>query len=149
MYVPYNNYKLTYFSKQDDLFTPIHMNPDEIRWELHRVWVVEAKLKPGKRHIYETRRFYLDEDSWTIVAAEAYDSNGKLFKVNHLYLTKNYDEWYPCTYPYSHYNFANGVYVFQFWLGNAAGLGSGYIRQAKPHTSAWWTPDTMATLGMR
>ncbi len=38
-----------------------------MRYELHRVWVVEAKLKAGQRHINSRRTFYLDEDSWQIV----------------------------------------------------------------------------------
>jgi hypothetical protein len=71
MYVPYNAYKAVYESKVKELFTPKHVNPSCVRWELHRVWVVEATLKPGKRHLYKKRRFYLDEDSWRAVAAEA------------------------------------------------------------------------------
>jgi hypothetical protein len=61
MYVPYNSYNVT-FTPPDKLFGPKHINPDVVRWELHRVWVVEGALKPGKRHIYRKRRFYLDED---------------------------------------------------------------------------------------
>jgi hypothetical protein len=30
---------------------------DYVRWELHRVWVVEATLAPGKRHVIPRRRF--------------------------------------------------------------------------------------------
>ena len=64
MYVPYSNYRLIYDAKPADMTTPGHLNPDYVRWELHRVWVVEATLKPDKRHIYSKRVFYLDEDSW-------------------------------------------------------------------------------------
>ena len=58
---------------------PKHMNPDLERWELHRVWVVEATLKEGKRHIYAKRVLYIDEDSWIIVATDQYDARGQLF----------------------------------------------------------------------
>ncbi len=60
--------------------TPKFMNPDMIRWELHRVWVVEATLKPGKRHIYQKRIFYFDEDSWVAHSSDEYDARGELFK---------------------------------------------------------------------
>ena len=45
MFVPYNAYAAVYQAKQDDLLKPNHLNPDLVRWELHRVWVVEATLK--------------------------------------------------------------------------------------------------------
>ena len=55
MYVPYSSYRLTYHKNAADITKPNHLNPDLVRWELHRVWVVEATLKPGKRHIYSKR----------------------------------------------------------------------------------------------
>ena len=48
-YIPYNTYRMAYHSKQAELLTPNHLNPDLVRWELHRVWVVEATLREGKR----------------------------------------------------------------------------------------------------
>lgn len=53
-----------------------------MRWELHRVWEVEATVAPGKRHAVPKRRFYIDEDSWTIALADGYDAQGKLWRVN-------------------------------------------------------------------
>ena len=41
-----------------------------IRWEKHRVWVVDSTLKEGQRHIYSRRTFYIDEDSWAAVASD-------------------------------------------------------------------------------
>lgn len=92
IYIPYNNYevdnpKLTY--KQ--ILTPNHPNPDILRYELHRVWVVEGDLKKDERHIYSKRRFYIDEDSWGIAVADQYDSRGDLWRVSMAYL-KNYYE---------------------------------------------------------
>ena len=40
-----------------------HINPEHTRYELHRVWEVEATLKEGERHIYARRTFYLDEEA--------------------------------------------------------------------------------------
>ena len=64
MIVPYNSYKLHSDKvKYSDILKPLHINQDLTRYELHRVWVVEAKLKPGTSHIYPRRTFYIDEDS--------------------------------------------------------------------------------------
>jgi hypothetical protein len=60
---------------------PGHANPKYMRYELHRVWVVEANLKAGSRHVYAKRRFYIDEDSWQIALLESYDGRGELWKV--------------------------------------------------------------------
>jgi hypothetical protein len=83
LYVPYNSYKAhSDKTKVADLIRPGHLNPDFMRYELHRVWVVEATLKAGKRHINSRRTFYLDEDSWQIVAADHYDGRGNLWRVS-------------------------------------------------------------------
>ncbi len=80
MYVPYNAYAAVYKAKQDELLKPNHLNPDLVRWELHRVWVVEATLREGKRHVYSKRVFYLDEDSWAALASDEYDARGQLYR---------------------------------------------------------------------
>jgi len=81
MYVPYNSYK-AHSDKvgPEDLLKAGHVNPDHLRYELHRVWVVEAKLKPGKRHINSRRTFYLDEDSWQILTIDHYDGQGRIWR---------------------------------------------------------------------
>ncbi len=83
MYVPYNSYKAhSDKAKIKDLVRPGHLNPDYMRYELHRVWVVEATLKPGARHINSRRTFYLDEDSYQILAIDHYDGRGQLWRVS-------------------------------------------------------------------
>jgi hypothetical protein len=82
LYVPYHSYRFdTPGLDYDKLLTPFHVNPDYMRYEKHRVWVVEANLREGKRHIYGKRRFYIQEDSWNIVMSENYDGRGELWKV--------------------------------------------------------------------
>lgn len=80
LYVPYNNNKVLTAAKPEDLFAKHHMNPDYVRWELHRVWVVEADLAPGKRHQLPKGRYYLDEDSWQALLGDRWDANGQLAK---------------------------------------------------------------------
>lgn len=88
IYIPYNNYRLESRAvgenKYASLLTPNHENPDLMRWELHRVWVLEAKLKEGYRHLYPHRVFYIDEDSWLFTMADTYDAQGRIWKFNWL-----------------------------------------------------------------
>jgi hypothetical protein len=81
MYVPYNTYGLSDKKlKYKEIIGKGTINADLVRYELHRVWVVEATLKPGQRHIYPRRTFYIDEDSWSVLAEDAYDSRGGLWR---------------------------------------------------------------------
>jgi hypothetical protein len=92
MYVPYNSYKLHSDKvKVADILTPLHTNPEYNRYELHRVWVVDATLKEGARHIYKRRTFYVDEDSWQIVAMDQYDNRDQLWRVSEGHGINYYD----------------------------------------------------------
>lgn len=79
MYIPYNNNGLV-TAKIADAYGTRHLNPDKVRWELHRVWVVEATVAQGKRHAVPKRRYYFDEDSWTLSLIDGYDAEGKLWR---------------------------------------------------------------------
>jgi len=92
MIVPYNSYKLHSRSvKYSDILKPLHINQDLTRYELHRVWVVEATLKPGANHLYPRRTFYFDEDSWQILAVDQYDSRGQLWRVSEAHCIAYYE----------------------------------------------------------
>lgn len=82
LYIPYNDYKL-HSDKLEykQIITPGHINPEYVRYEKHRVWVVKATLKEGMRHIYKTRTFYIDEDSWQVSVADLYDNRDELYRV--------------------------------------------------------------------
>jgi hypothetical protein len=79
MLVSYNNNRLNGISAQDYVL-PNGPNSDLMRWEKHRVWVVEADLHPGNRNVLPKRRFYIDEDTGQALLGEAYDANGTLLK---------------------------------------------------------------------
>ncbi|MBE0363894.1 hypothetical protein PULV_a1410 [Pseudoalteromonas ulvae UL12] len=82
LYIPYNSYKLHSDAlKYDDILMAGHINPEHVRYEKHRVWVVEANLKDSTRHIYKKRVFYIDEDSWQIHIADLYDNRDQLYRV--------------------------------------------------------------------
>lgn len=92
IYVPYNNYKISSPSvKYKDILTPLHINQEYPRYELHRVWVVEATLKEGARHIYKRRTFYVDEDSWQILIVDQYDNRDQLWRVSEGLAINYYD----------------------------------------------------------
>lgn len=92
MIISYNNYKLSDKSlKYSQIVKPQVLNQDLVRYELHRVWVVEATLKPGKNHLYAKRVYFLDEDTWQIVHADAYDGRGDLWRVFEQYSMQYYD----------------------------------------------------------
>ena len=93
MVVPYNAYKLHSDDLSfDDILTPLHVNPEHLRYELHRVWVVEATLKEGARHLYKRRTFYLDEDSWQILLADVYDNRDQLWRVSEGHVINYYEK---------------------------------------------------------
>ncbi|MDR3418652.1 MAG: DUF1329 domain-containing protein [Nevskia sp.] len=82
LYVPYANFKVNDTSiKYSDLIKPGTINPDYVRYELHRVWVIEGTLKQGMRHIYSRRLLYVDEDSWLTMWADNFDGRGQLWRV--------------------------------------------------------------------
>jgi Protein of unknown function (DUF1329) len=91
MYIPYNSYKLSESNvKYSEFLKPGHVNQDLARYELHRVWVVEATLKPGTSHIYSKRVFYIDEDSWAVVMTDKYDGRGQLWR----FAEQHSENWY-------------------------------------------------------
>jgi uncharacterized protein DUF1329 len=92
IYVPYNNYKLQDSSvSYADILKPLHINPEFPRYELHRVWVVDATLKEGSRHLYKRRTFYIDEDSWQILVVDQYDNRDQLWRVSEGFAINHYN----------------------------------------------------------
>jgi hypothetical protein len=79
MIVSYNS-NTFYMKPVKDVLIKGHENPDYMRWELHRVWVVEGTLAPGKRHVIPKRMMYLDEDCWQCLRTDEWDAQGALWK---------------------------------------------------------------------
>lgn len=81
LYVPYNLYRLNSTqNKPEDVVKPRFFNRDLMRYEAHRVWVVEATLKSGMRHTFPKRTFYIDEDTWQILVEDMFDTQGKVWR---------------------------------------------------------------------
>lgn len=109
--VGYNAYRtMSKQLKYADLLIPNYLNPDHLRYEKHRVWVIEATVKPGARHIYAKRRFYVDEDSWQILVSDIYDSRGELWRVFEAHFAMLYDQQVPVTAAEATYDLISGRY---------------------------------------
>ena len=83
MHVPYNAYRIWAPEiKVEDMITDQgRFNQDLARYELHRVWVVEATLREGTRHDYGRRTFYYDEDTWAVMISDNYDRRGEMWRL--------------------------------------------------------------------
>lgn len=111
MIVPYNAYKASATTTpRDGFLTPYHLNPDFLRYEEHRVWVLEATLKPGYNMEQARRIFYADEDSWIFLMSDIFDEDNELASVHHAFV-KNYYEAPACVLEFDViYDVASGHY---------------------------------------
>jgi hypothetical protein len=141
--VPSNNYDLVFQTKVLDLLGEKFLNPDKIRWEKRRVWVVDSRLKKGSRHLYSRRTFYIDEDSWTALSDEMYDGRGELWRLQYLYPTDLYDRK-------STFNYAFGAYDL---LQNVYNLNTkpipGKFKNGVVENANYFTPEGMSRGGVR
>ena len=111
LYIPYNAYRLSDGShKYAQLLTPKHFNQEATRYELHRVWVIEAIERGGKRHAFGKRVFYIDEDSWNVVLVENYDREGRPWRFQEGHLLPNYEVLMTNAAPTITYDFKDGRY---------------------------------------
>jgi hypothetical protein len=108
--VPSNANELVFDATAEELLGPKFIKPEFVRYEKRRVWIVEANLKEGSRHIYSKRRYYLDEDTWTVVAAEVYDGRGELWRVHYGYPVNLYDQGGSYSLTYGTYDLVEGIY---------------------------------------
>ncbi|MNC31859.1 hypothetical protein D3C75_801950 [compost metagenome] len=105
--------------------------------------MVEATLKPGMRHIYSKRTFYIDEDSWTAVAVDQYDGRGQLWRPGFSYIHQMYDA-VAVNSTAGHYDLIAGTYYINVWPGKA---GVQVMDKLSPDNG--WTSDSLAGAGVR
>jgi hypothetical protein len=144
LFVPYNAYRAMYQATPEQLLRPHFLAPELVRWELHRVWVVEATLKPGKRHVYSRRVFYLDEDSWAALLSDQYDGRGELYRAGLAFMAPSYDLPAPWADPFLHYDLSSGAYAINGWPSAA-----GWLRHVECGGENEWSPDALAGAGVR
>ena len=144
MYIPYNAYKLTYEKNPSLYLKPNFLDPAFVRWELHRVWVVEATLQPGKRHVYSKRLFYLDEDSWSAVASDQYDDRGQLYRGSFAFIAPSWAVQSANAVTNMIYDLTTGAYNISGVYGPYGG-----IKYIKSLSRAQWSPESLASSGVR
>lgn len=111
MYIPYNSNRIAGNDvSYDDIAAPRHLNQDLPRYELHRVWVVEADIRAGTSHTFKKRRFYVDEDAWTIAMIDAYDNRDELYQFQEGHIIFGYNILSATTVPEVIYHFNSGRY---------------------------------------
>jgi hypothetical protein len=146
MYVAYNDYKIGDKKlKYTDILDKNTVKSDLMRYELHRVWVVEATLKSGQKHIYGKRTFYLDEDSWVLLAEDAYDTRGQLWRAAVHGFRQNYDALVPWQAVDIWHDLSNGNYL-------VSNLDNEIKKPIKFGIKAKWSdfqPDALRRAGTR
>ena len=146
LYIPYNSFALdSPRAKYADIVKPGHLNPDYTRYELHRVWHVEATLKPGQRHIYSKRDLYIDEDSWQVAEADAYDGRGSLWRVSEGHARPFYDQQFTWLTAETHYDVLSGRYT----VSGLRNEEKGAYRFDLDSTSNDFTPSALRATGIR
>jgi hypothetical protein len=152
MIVPYNSFGMYKFNeKLHDVFTPTGIAPENRRYEVHRVWVVEATLKPTARHVDSKKVFYLDEDSWLALVGEDYDAQGKLWKVRESYPIPVAELGGACdNEPFVQYDLNDGRYVSdQTTIGQGKDL-RWYEKVNDPQfKSDFYTAETLRSVSER
>ena len=144
MYIPYNNNRL-YTRPVNEVLGRSHANPDDLRYELHRVWVVDGTLAAGAHDIVAHRRLYLDEDSWMAVYSDSWDEAGRLWKFGQatMYLMPDV----PAIIVGSQfvYDLQLGGYAYGFAFN---GEPTAY-KVTAPHPATLFTPDSLSARSVR
>ncbi len=148
MYIPYNTKESNL--QPLEISTPNHLDPAAIRYELHRVWVVEATLKPGERHVQKKKMFYIDEDSWYISIYYGVDHADKIHHLHYFFLTQEYDKPGIRFTGWLTYDFSKRVYAHWKYTGPGA-VQPMYdtLKDTQPYVSSAFTPEGIAGSGVR
>jgi hypothetical protein len=145
IYVPYNCNLTMVPTKDSEVMMPHHLNPKYVRWELHRVWVVEATLKPGFRHQAPRSIYYIDEDSWAALLSDRWDASGHLWKVNYALAMAAPDILSTLSWVSGTYDLVSGSWVPMFMMNEEP--RQIWMLPRQPEEA--WTPGALAALGIR
>jgi hypothetical protein len=141
MFLPYNQYKGSFECPTVDMaLLAKHTNPACDRWELHRVYVVEATLKSGQRHAYSKRNYYFDEDLSAAGNYDAYDQNGQLYRSMFNGMIQMYDHKLPWAVRNIIYDFNKSMYGYF----NDVNVG-GHTLTAEPRSERELNPESIVT----
>ena len=142
--VPANCYDFLFGSRVEDQLGPKFFKPEYIRYEKHRVWIVEGNLKDGSRHLYSKRRFYMVEDSWTALTGETYDARGNLWRVQYAYPANMYDTGGAYSNAYAGWDLLQNIYNI-----NGKAIPGKFKLGLDGVSEKYFTPKGMARSGVR
>ena len=146
MYIPYNSYRLDSPElKYEDIVKAGHINQDLTRYELHRVWEVEATLKSGERHIYAKRHFFIDEDTWQAAVIDHYDGRNQLWRVAEAHSLYFYNVQVPLYSMETLYDLISGRYLV---MGMKNEEKNPYTYNYKANSNQY-TPAALRNSGVR
>ncbi|AYH43535.1 hypothetical protein CDA09_09090 [Azoarcus sp. DN11] len=146
IYIPYNNTRTQsdpVNCSHEKMYQKDFFNPACMRFELHRVWVVEATVKQGIRHSSPKKIFYWDEDAFGPGFADSYDASGNLQRVVVSAHLPAYEIPAQVNRPFVAYDLNSGAYA-----ANAFGPGSG-VFQIDPVNEREWAPEALQGGGIR
>ncbi|MRI33822.1 DUF1329 domain-containing protein [Endozoicomonas sp. OPT23] len=146
LYIPYNTYDFDSPELNlEELLTKNHINPEHMRYELHRVWVVEATLKEGERNVFKKRVLHFDEDSWHPSVVDMYDNRGDLWRVSMMNTLTGFD--------FKGVRVRNLVYhdllSKEYMVDNLINRTAPFDLSKKANEISYFKPSTLRKLGVR
>lgn len=112
--VPANSYALhSDAAPYASIIRPGHLNPELPRYELRRVWQVEATPNRSATHVYKKRVMYVDEDGWQIRVVDLYDGRDQLWRLQEAHTVLAYDRPYELPVCETVYDLQSGRYLVQ------------------------------------
>lgn len=152
MYILYNTYDMHDYKKcpAEVIFAQRGFpQPDCLRWEPHRTWVVEATLKPEFRHIYPRRVMYFDEDGMSAGLGDDYDKAGKLYRGD---FAEHHQNYAPVGSSLDNVLFTTFAADFQtgaYAATNYLAFQGGGVKGEEPKPDDYYTPEALAGQGIR
>ena len=144
-----------YTSDPKKIFLKSFVNPDNRRYELHRTWVVEARIKPGFRHLAPHRKYYIDEDTWDVVLLTDFDQQDKVWKHNESYQIPIWELGGSCGYStFTMWDIQSGRYV-EDWMSIGGGADIKWVTEEDSEAKQpyfkpdFYTPETLRALSER
>ncbi len=146
MIVPYNNNKL-FSVKDQEAMGANHLKPEHLRWELHRVWVLESSVKPDQRHPVAKRRYHIDEDSWANLMTDGWDEKGNLWRTTLQlgFTAPDMPAYVGGTCWDVFFNLQTGQYVYRCGMGD----GLPQYQAVPPRSPNFFASDALAGQGVR
>ncbi|MRI33835.1 DUF1329 domain-containing protein [Endozoicomonas sp. OPT23] len=146
-YVPYNAHSFDRpLDSFDEMLTKGHVNPEFMRYELHRAWVVEATVKEGERNVFAKRTILLDEDTWIPMVADLYDNRGELWRVVLGNSKRQFDRNSVMLRSYMYHDMVSNEYLVDvLWNRTKKKLGQG----SGTKEYSYFKPATLRKLGVR